>query len=73
MNDFKWLAGAATLLAVVCFFITAADRRAARHWWRRRASGREAPTSKMILALLPLFLLLIGAVLWLLSLRHPAA
>lgn len=70
MNDFKWLAIAALVLSVVCFFITADDRRSARHWWRRRTNGRDAPKSKIILAFLPLFLLLLAGGMWLLSLRH---
>jgi len=69
MNDLKWLAIAVAIMAGLCFVITAPDRRAARHWWHRRRIGREVPYSKIVLAILPWFLLLLALGLWLWALR----
>ena len=73
MNDFKWLAIAVAFMAALCWFITAPDRRSARHWWRRRVDGRETPWSKVILAILPWFLLGAAAFLWFLGWREGTA
>lgn len=71
MNDVQWLAVATAIVAVICFVVTTPDRRGVRHWWRRRAHAREAPRSKIILAVLPFVLLLAAGLLWLVSLLHP--
>ena len=79
MNDFKWLAVGAGVVAILCWLISAPDRRAVRHWWRRRDNGRngrdggrDTPWGKLTLAFIPLLLLGVAAALWYYGLRTPS-